>query len=60
MEKRQVRTIVGPGQSFKGVFLAVLETQMLVVSCETDEILPLPWEHMQEIGKLTCPKSKAI
>lgn len=60
MEKRQVGTIVGPGQSFKGLFLAVLETHTLVVSYETDEILLLPWEHMQEIGKLTCLKSKGI
>lgn len=60
MEKRQVRTIVGPGQSFKGAFLSVLETYTLVVSYETDEMLFLPWEHTQEIGKWTCLKSEVI
>lgn len=50
-KKRQVRTFAGPGHSFKGGFLAVLETQMPVVSSETDEILPSPWELEQEIGK---------
>lgn len=50
----------GLAKASKEHFLAVLETHILAVSYETDEILLLPWEHMQEIGKSTCLKSKAI